>query len=75
MDDFLNFKDKMSLGAQSQVYLDNLLKYVQILYYTQELDNKRITEAVLSKITPMFQLLADEMSKMVDEYQEKHGEI
>ena len=75
MDDFLNFKDKMSLGAQSQVYLDNLLKYVQILYYTQELDNKRITEAVLSKITPMFQLLADEMSKMVDEYQEKHGEV
>ena len=75
MDDFLNFKDKLNLGQQSQVYLDNLLKYVQILYYTQELDNRRITEAVLSKITPMFQLLADEMSKMVDEYQEKHGEI
>lgn len=75
MDDFLNFKDKLNLGQQSQVYLDNLLKYVQILYYSQELDDERITEAVRFKITPMFSILADEMSKMVDEYQEKHGEI
>lgn len=75
MDDFLNFKDKVSLGAQSQVYLDNLLKYVKLLYYSKELGDDRITKAVELKITPMFQLLADEMGKMVDEYQEKHGEI
>ncbi len=75
MDDFFNIKDKLNLGQQSQIYLDNLLKYVQILYYSQELDDERITEAVQFKITPMFQLLADEMGKMVDEYQEKHGEI
>ena len=75
MDDFFNINDKLNLGQQSQIYLDNLLKYVQILYYSQELDDERITEAVQFKITPMFQLLADEMGKMVDEYQEKHGEI
>lgn len=69
------FKAKISLGAQSQVYIDNLLKQLQILWYSKELGDERITKIVERKILPMFDLLASEMSETVQKYQEKYGEI
>ncbi len=74
-EDFKAFQDKMSLGQQSQFYLDNMVKYLQILYYSKMLDDERIHKVVTMKINPMFQSLADEMSKIIDEYQDRHGEI
>ena len=69
------FKAKLSLGNQSQVYIDNLLKQLQILWYSKQLGDERITKIVERKILPMFDLLATEMGKTVNEYQEKYGEI
>ncbi len=68
-------KDKLSLGSTSQIYIDNLLKQLQILWYSKELADPRIAQTVERKILPMFQILADEMEKMVNEYQSKYGEI
>lgn len=79
INEFLNnptgFMDKMTLGEKSQVYIDNLVKQLQILWYAKELEDERINDLVYKKIVPMFELLAQEMGKMVEEYQAKNGEI
>lgn len=67
--------DKAIFANQSSAYLDMTLKYLQIVYYTQQIGNDTVSALTEKKIVPMLEILADEMGKATEEYQRKHGEI
>lgn len=67
--------DKVALAQQSSLYLDNLLKYLQLIYYTEQIGDDRVKKAMKRKIVPIFEQLAEEMGKTIEDYTRKHGEI
>lgn len=77
--DYLKFlelePEKVTLAEQSQLYLDALLKYLQILYYTQELGSPKVTKITEVKIVPIMEQMAEEMNKLSEEYVRKNGDI
>ena len=67
--------DAAQLGLETDVYIDRILKLMQLIYYGNASGNPELAEKITKTYYPVIELLGEQMEQVVNEYQEKHGEI
>lgn len=67
--------EKDMLGGKIDAYFSRTLKVLQILKLTQEVYGEEEAERIGKSYKPALDLLMENMSKDIQEYQDKHGEL